>query len=134
MCIDSGTALTFDIINSSGEYIGGNISPGLSMRARALHEFTSRLPLVDLSEPETPIGTTTETAIRNGIIRGVINEINGYIHYYNLKFPKLQVYFTGGGSINFANRLKKRIFADENLVLKGINIVLSHVISLQSIK
>ena len=52
--IDAGTCITFDLLLSNGHYLGGNISPGLDMRLRAMHEFTARLPLIS-AEGENPI-------------------------------------------------------------------------------
>lgn len=127
LCIDSGTALTYDIVNENGQYLGGNISPGLDMRFRSLHEFTSRLPLVSQFGDKGDIGTSTETAIRNGVINGITYEIKGYIRHFRKKYPELSVFFTGGNAENFADRTKNYIFADKNLVLKGLNIILNHL-------
>ncbi len=46
LIIDAGTAITYDIVNEKGQYLGGNISPGIEMRLKALHQFTGKLPLV----------------------------------------------------------------------------------------
>ena len=127
LCVDCGTALTYDIINASGEYIGGNISPGLEMRFKSLNTFTSRLPLITAEGKLSETGTSTESAIRNGVIQGIKYEILGYISHFRKKFPGLKVFFTGGSIENFADISKKYIFADKNLVLKGLNIILNHI-------
>lgn len=127
LCIDSGTALTYDIVNEKGQYLGGNISPGLDMRFRSLHEFTSRLPIVSADGEKGEIGNSTETAIRNGVINGIKYEIKGYISHFRKKYPELTVFFTGGNAENFADKTKNYIFADKNLVLKGLNIILNHL-------
>ena len=127
LCIDSGTALTYDIINKRGEYLGGNISPGQDMRFRSLHDFTSRLPLVEAEGTSSDIGTSTETAIRNGVMNGIQFEINGCIGHFRRKYRGLKVFFTGGNAENFADRTKNYIFADKYLVLKGLNIILNHI-------
>ena len=127
MCIDSGTAITYDIINAKGEYIGGNISPGMEMRFKALHDYTSRLPYVLNRITHSEIGTSTESAIANGVKVGMRKEIEGYIRTYSRKYPGLCVFFTGGDQIDFDYRTKKRIFADRNLVLKGLNIILNNL-------
>lgn len=73
---DAGTALTLDVVDGRGAFLGGNISPGLALRFRALHSFTSRLPLVE-AEGELPsFGYDTVTAIRSGAVRGIVAEIN----------------------------------------------------------
>ncbi len=127
ICIDSGTALTYDIINASGEYIGGNISPGVEMRFKSLHMLTKRLPLVSAEGQLSETGTSTESAIRNGVIQGIRYEILGYITHFRKKFPELKVFFTGGGIEYFVEIKKKYIFADKNLVLKGLNIILNYI-------
>ena len=69
LVIDAGTAITFDMVTSAGEYIGGNISPGLNMRFKALHKFTNRLPLLTPEENNIKlIGKSTHEAIISGVI------------------------------------------------------------------
>lgn len=131
LCIDCGTAITYDFITADGQYLGGNISPGVSMRLRSLHEFTSRLPLVDKDGEIPPIGNSTETAIRSGVITGVRHEIIGYIDTYKVKYPDLNVFFTGGDAINFVYPSKKCTFVDDFLVLKGLHIILEHILSIK---
>ena len=67
LVIDIGTCVTYDLISSSAEYLGGNISPGPTMRLKALHEYTSRLPLVERRGEAPLVGYSTETAIRSGV-------------------------------------------------------------------
>jgi type III pantothenate kinase len=127
LTIDAGTALTFDIINQQGEYLGGAISPGINMRFRALHEFTARLPLVSSDEVPPLIGDSTIQSMRSGVINGVIAEINGVINLHRATFDgELDVYLTGGDMKLFENHLKKVNFADAYLTLEGIYKVLNH--------
>ena len=72
------------------------------------------------------IGTDTETAIQAGVINGIIYEMDGYIEALRLKYPNLFVFLTGGHSFYFESRLKNSIFADINLVLTGLNIILEY--------
>ena len=125
LVIDAGTAITFDFIDASGIYHGGNIAPGLEMRARALHQFTSRLPLIDLSLPIGLMGNDTHSAINNGVVYGAVFEIDGYIDSLVLKYPKLSAFLTGGSSFYFDGMLKNRTFAVKNLVLTGLNRILN---------
>ena len=126
LIIDMGTAITYDFVDTDGNYVGGNIAPGVQMRLRALHDYTARLPLVDAEGERPPLGEDTETAIRCGVIDGIKYEIEGYLHHFFLKYPNLSVFFTGGDELYFANVRKKRIFADKMLVLKGLNEILSY--------
>lgn len=127
LIIDCGTAITYDFVNSQGEYLGGNISPGMDMRFTALHDFTARLPLVSPDGPLPQLGHDTETAIRCGVVHGIKYEIEQSIHEMLLKYPNLSVFFTGGTDINFGESIKNRIFADKYVVLKGLNVILEHL-------
>ena len=111
LVIDIGTCITFDFINAAGVYEGGNISLGPTMRLRALHEFTARLPLVERKGETTLLGQTTETSIRNGVVFGIKYEIEGYIKQMLEKHPRLFVYLTGGVhmDLHFSERI--HIFA-----------------------
>jgi type III pantothenate kinase len=124
LVIDSGTAITYDLVTADGLYVGGNISPGIGMRLKALHHYTGKLPLVDKEGDRVSVGDTTETAIREGVLQGVDYEIDGYIRAYTLKYPELLVFLTGGNAFLLDNRLKNRTFADNLLVVKGLNRIL----------
>ena len=124
LVIDMGTAITYDIVTSQGLYIGGNISPGIDMRLKALHHFTGKLPLINKEGQRSAVGVTTETAIREGVLQGVDKEIKGYIHEYMSKYPHLLVFLTGGGTFFLDNRTKSHIFVDDLLVMKGLNRIL----------
>jgi type III pantothenate kinase len=126
LIIDAGTAITYEIVEASGVYIGGNISPGMTTRFRALHRFTEKLPLVREPEQISWLGTTTETAIQAGVVNGIIYEMDGYIHDVRKKYPDVFVFLTGGHSFYFERRLKNSIFAAINLVLVGLNRILEY--------
>lgn len=98
LVIDAGTAITYDFVDASRIYHGGNIAPGVEMRLRALHEFTSKLPLVTAQTESPFLGTDTVSAIRSGVLYGIQFEINGYIDTLKIKYPELSVYLTGGGT------------------------------------
>ncbi|MFC3561607.1 type III pantothenate kinase [Pedobacter jamesrossensis] len=127
LVIDAGTCITYDLLNKKSEYFGGSISPGITMRFKAVHEFTGRLPLVSWSEEDQiPEGENTETAIKNGVLQGVINEIEGFIALNNIKESALKVIITGGDAVFLFKQLQNSIFApqiikDPYLVLKGLN-------------
>lgn len=126
LVIDAGTCITYDFIDAAGNYRGGNISPGMQMRLKALNEFTDRLPLVP-HEGENPLwGISTETAIRAGVRQGICLEIEGYIRREQAKDPDLLVFLTGGDGFSLATPTKETIFADKTLVLKGLNRILDY--------
>ncbi len=126
LVIDTGTCITYDFIDASGRYHGGNISPGITMRFKALHAYTDRLPLVETCGEFDALGVSTETAIRAGVMRGVELEIKGYIREMQDKYGRLFVFLTGGDVVSFETTEKSSIFADEYLVLKGLNGILNY--------
>lgn len=125
LVIDVGTAVTYDIVNSKNQYVGGNISLGLEMRAEALHTFTARLPRVEVESNVNMYGTTTKSAIQSGIMLGLEYEIKGYIDRISNFYPCLSVFLTGGHSFFFENKLKSAIFA-KDLLLLGLNHILNY--------
>ncbi len=126
LVIDAGTCITYEFIDSKGQYHGGNISPGMQMRFKALHRFTGRLPLVGATGRKLPMGRDTETAIRAGVMKGMEYEISGYIESMKHKYPELLVFLTGGDEFSFDSTVKSIIFADRFLVLKGLNRILNY--------
>lgn len=126
LVIDAGTCITYEFIDSKGQYHGGNISPGMQMRFKALSQFTGRLPLVDANGRQLPMGRDTETAIRAGVLKGMEYEISGYITSLKHKYPELLVFLTGGDEFSFDSNVKNVIFADKFLVLKGLNRILNY--------
>ena len=126
LVIDAGTCITYEFIDATGRYHGGNISPGLQMRFKALHQFTDRLPHVSREGRRVPMGKDTETAIREGVLKGMKYEIQGYIVAMKHKYPELLVFLTGGDDFSFDTNLKSIIFADRFLVMKGLNRILNY--------
>ncbi|SFU09972.1 type III pantothenate kinase [Algoriphagus locisalis] len=127
LAIDLGTCITFDLIDEENSYLGGAISPGLAMRAKAMHEQTARLPLVNLSErPAELIGNNTITCMQVGIWYGIEFEILGQIEAYTKKFPEIEVFVCGGDAQSFDSLAKDLIFVVPNLVLYGLNSILNH--------
>ena len=126
LVIDAGTCITYEFIDAAGRYHGGNISPGVQMRFKALHEFTGRLPLVAREGRRLPLGKDTDTAMREGVLKGMEYEIAGYIGNMKHKYPELLVFLTGGDDFSFDTSVKSIIFADRFLVLKGLNRILNY--------
>lgn len=126
LVIDCGTCINYELIQKGNVYMGGGISPGLNMRAKAMNEFTSRLPLVKLEGHISLVGNSTETCIQSGVMNGVIAEVDGIISRYKDKYPNLRVLLTGGDMQFFEKRLKDTIFVAPDLVLQGLNRILLH--------
>lgn len=127
LTIDAGTCIKYNFVNAQHVFLGGAISPGISMRLRAMHEFTNALPLIEAKAAYTQlIGDTTETSLLSGAILGAACEADAMIDRYKDAFPELQVVLTGGDSGHLSGLLKNTFFAQQNLVLIGLNTVLIH--------
>jgi type III pantothenate kinase len=125
LIINAGTAITYDLVTQQAEYLGGAISPGLTMRLMALHHFTQKLPLVDLRD-ETPIvGKTTDECILSGVVNATRAEIDGMIEKFNNHYEQLVVILSGGDIKYFDKSLKNSIFAIPNIVISGLNQLLA---------
>ncbi|WP_431125498.1 type III pantothenate kinase [Flagellimonas flava] len=126
LVVDAGTCITYDMINDSGEYVGGAISPGIRMRYKAMNNQTAALPLLEPDEILDFIGNSTETSMHSGVINGVSQEIDGVIDQYRSRFQDLTVILTGGDFHFFAKRLKNTIFANSKFLLEGLNYLLEY--------
>ena len=127
LVIDAGTAITYDVVTSEGEYLGGNISPGMEIRFKSLNKYTNRLPLLERPVESPPlVGSSTREAIQAGIVNGILFEMDGFISAISQDHPKLQVVLTGGDAKYFEGKLKSSIFVHLNLNLIGLNRILEH--------
>ncbi len=127
LVIDMGSCITYDLVDDSDRYLGGAISPGFFMRAKAMHSQTARLPLVDLSsKPAGLLGNNTISCMQIGIWYGIEFEIIGQIQAYSEEFPKIKVFVCGGDAQSFDSLAKDHIFVVPNLVLHGLNRILNH--------
>jgi type III pantothenate kinase len=126
LVIDAGTAITFDFIDEKGKYLGGNISPGLGMRLKALNNYTDRLPLVEPRDLNKLFGTTTEEAILAGVLNGVVYEVDKTIDTFKEFYKNLKVIITGGDTEFFDKKLKNSFFVHFNLLALGLNRILEY--------
>ncbi len=120
--VDFGTATTFDIVNGSGEFVGGIIAPGLNLQLKALNKFTSKLPRIEVALSNTAIGHNTTDAILSGVLRGSASMIDGLIEQCEKELgEKAVVVATGGYSGLIANYLKRPFdFINPTLTLEGL--------------
>ena len=126
LVIDSGTAITYDLITENNIYLGGNISPGIEMRFKALNQFTGKLPLLGLTEGDYTFGVSTESAIIAGVQNGVVHELNGVMESFNNNYKDLKIILTGGNANFFDKKLKNSFFVNLNLVTIGLNSILEY--------
>lgn len=120
LIIGLGSAITYNFINKYHEFVGGGISPGMEMRFKSLQQFTAKLPLVEKDWNFSLIGYDTRTNILSGVILGMAKEIDGMIDAYKERYNNLNVVLTGGDAPYFVPHLKNKIFADSELVSKGL--------------
>ena len=120
LVIGLGTCITYNFINKYHEFVGGAISPGLEMRLKALNYYTAKLPLVNADGNVPLIGYDTTTNITSGVVLGIAKEIDGFINDYRERFRNFNVLLTGGDIVYLASHLKSKIFADPDLLFKGL--------------
>jgi type III pantothenate kinase len=127
LTIDSGTCIKYNFVNANNEYLGGAISPGLTMRLKAMKEFTHALPLVEMDKTfEELIGTNTKNSMLSGALMGAVAEVDGIIYKYLLNYANLQVVLTGGDADYLGKQVKNRLFANQNVLLYGLNTILNY--------
>lgn len=126
LIIDAGTAITYDLVTEKKQYLGGNISPGIEMRFKALHTFTGRLPLVRKETFPKLFGQTTKEAILAGVQHGVVFEADKAIDTFKEFYGNLIVIITGGDADFFDKKLKNSFFVHFNLVAIGLNRILEY--------
>lgn len=126
LVIDAGTCITYDILGPGGQFLGGNITPGVELRLKAMHHFTKRLPIPSGRTVESNWGKSTNEALINGAIMGTILEMQGFIDRAEEEYGSINTILTGGDANIFGKKLKNRIFANSNLVLVGLNKILNY--------
>ena len=118
--IGLGTCITYNFINKDGELLGGSISPGMEMRFKAMNYYTAKLPLVQADWNVPLVGYDTKTNLQSGVVLGIAYEINGIIDEYSKRYGNFNVLLTGGDIPFFEPHLKNKIFADPDLIFKGL--------------
>jgi type III pantothenate kinase len=120
LVIGMGSCITYNFINADHEFLGGGISPGMEMRMRSLNQFTAKLPIVKPDGNVPLVGYDTVTNILSGVVMGIANEIDGFIVTYKERYGNFNVHLTGGDLVYLAPHLKNQIFADPELIFKGL--------------
>jgi type III pantothenate kinase len=123
--VDFGTAVTFDVVDARGSYVGGIIAPGLAMMTNYLHEKTALLPKIQIREVRSAIGKSTQEAMLVGAVhgyRGLVRELIGKLKR-ELGAEKLPVVATGGYAKLIAARLPEITAVEPDLTLEGLRLV-----------
>jgi type III pantothenate kinase len=123
--VDFGTAVTFDVVNARGNYVGGIIAPGLAAMTNYLHEKTALLPKIEIREIKTAIGKSTEEAMLVGAVHGYRGLVRGLIGELKreLRAKKLPVVATGGYAKLIAAKLPEISAVAPDLTLEGLRLV-----------
>jgi len=125
LIIDAGTAITYDFV-ANNSYKGGNISPGLAIRFKALNRFTDKLPLINVAENFSSPGLNTNDAISAGVVTGVIYEINEYIRTFEESHADCKVVLTGGDSRFLKDKINHQPTYLPDIVVDGLNYILEY--------
>jgi type III pantothenate kinase len=123
--VDFGTAVTFDVVNRRGNYVGGIIAPGLAAMTEYLHEKTALLPKIQIREIKSVIGKSTEQAMLVGAVhgyRGLVRELVRELKR-ELRAPRLPVIATGGYGELIAEKLPEITAVEPLLTLEGLRLV-----------
>ncbi|HOX57918.1 MAG TPA: type III pantothenate kinase [Candidatus Paceibacterota bacterium] len=123
--VDFGTAVTIDVVNRRGDYVGGVIAPGLAAMTDYLHEKTALLPRIRIRDVRNPIGKSTEQAMLVGAVygyRGLVRELIAELKR-GLKARRLPVVATGGYARLLASKLPEITRVDPLLTLEGLRLV-----------
>lgn len=119
--IDFGTATTFDLIDKSGNYLGGVICPGLNISAEALFSKTAKLPKVEIAKPKKVVGRTTVSSIQSGLFYGYISMVEGIVKKIKEEAANIAtVVATGGFSSLLSPECPFIDDFDEDFTLKGL--------------
>jgi type III pantothenate kinase len=123
--VDFGTAITYDVVSASGEYLGGIISPGAEISIDALYERAAKLPKVELAAPRALIGRNTVEAIRSGIAYGFAGQVEGIVRRLRRELgDELRVILTGGLAHIVIPHLRDTVDElDELLTLTGLRLI-----------
>ncbi len=124
LIVDIGTATKMMVVDRTGAFIGVSIIPGVLMGMKGLSMGTAQLPQVSLEAPKSVIGKNTADCMKSGVVFGNACLIDGMIDRFNDEVgEELPVYATGGYATTIVGHCKHRITLDENMVLKGLNII-----------
>ncbi len=130
LIVDFGTAITVDSVTRNGEYRYGVISPGARARFESLNRLTDNLPLCSLEEADSYAAGTTRRSIADGVVNGIVHEIEGYIRLMGGCSDDFVTVFSGGDAKFFRNKIRNRIkntiFAELDLIFIGLHRIIEY--------
>lgn len=122
--VDFGTATTFDVVANDGAYVGGVIAPGVNLSLEALHQAAAALPHVDITKPQTVIGTNTVACMQSGVFWGYIGLINGITERIKGEYDRpMKVVGTGGLAPLFSSGYALFDTIEDDLTMRGLTVI-----------
>jgi type III pantothenate kinase len=122
--VDFGTAITYDAVSGSGEYLGGIIAPGIEISIEALTSRAARLPRVDIERPRALIGKSTEASIQSGIVYGFAGQVDGICRRLREELgDRITTIATGGLASVIVDFTETIDLVDDLLTLKGLRLI-----------
>lgn len=127
LTIDAGTCIKYNFVTEANDYLGGAISPGIPMRLKAMNHYTQALPLIETDKTyDKLIGQSTAESLLCGALLASACEVDGMVDRYREQYKNLQVVLTGGDADYLSKQLKNRFFADQTILLRGLNTILNY--------
>ncbi len=131
--VDFGTATTFDVVDTDGAYIGGVIAPGVNLSLEALHMAAAALPHVDITKPQSAIGTNTVACMQSGIYWGYVGLVEGIVRQIRIERERpMKVYATGGLAPLFAQGTEIFDGVEDDLTMHGLVLIHRHNMELEN--
>lgn len=122
--VDFGTATTFDVVDHDGAYVGGVIAPGVNLSLEALHMAAAALPHVDVTKPQSAIGTNTVACMQSGIFWGYIGLCEGIVRQIRIERDRpMRVIATGGLAPLFDQGFTLFDRVDDDLTIHGLTVI-----------
>lgn len=122
--VDFGTATTFDVVAQDGAYVGGAIAPGVNLSLEALHQAAAALPHVDITKPQSVIGTNTVACMQSGVFWGYVGLINGICDRIKGEYDRpMKVVGTGGLAPLFSSGYALFDTIEDDLTMHGLTVI-----------
>jgi type III pantothenate kinase len=122
--VDFGTAINYDVVSAAGEYLGGIISPGIEISIEALTSRAARLTRIDIREPRTLIGKSTDAAVQSGIVYGFASQVDGICGLLRKELgDEITTVATGGLANTIVGFAQSIDVVDDLLTLKGLRLI-----------
>jgi len=122
--VDFGTATTFCVISSKGDYLGGALAPGVAVASEALFQRAAKLPRIELAKPKNVIGRNTVEAMQAGILFGCAGQVDGVVSRLKQEIGMpVRVVATGLQAELIAEHSETIDLVDPLLTLEGLRIL-----------